>query len=579
MVSLTLAWEYLTGYAVATDTSSRDRVEWPPHPARVFMALAAAWFETEPPAADAESRDDWTAEGAALRWLETLGDPEMVFPEVERDSERSNVTFYVPVNDRAGPAAATLQSCPAITRSKQPRSFRKVWVGSNPCCMHWPNAETTERRREALARLCQKVTRLGHPSSLVWMRVVDIDASVPEGARFVSDELQPELKARSLSRGTLDMLRERYGEEPRQRFAALGKEIDVLRARRKTVTGKGAARLKAEIDERIKQVESERAEIVPRPPVRPTTGLWTGYRRAERLPRSFEISGSLFDPDILVLTNVGGPRLPLVSTLAVTKALRDTIMKAGPQPVPDWVSGHRPDGQPLRNDTGHLALVPLPFVGRTHADGHLLGAALVFPAVVPLRERGRVLGKLLVDQLGRPESVHLTLGRLGVWLAQKRDWQETRQALQPSSWTAAPAGATTWASVTPIVLDRFPKSDRLNPKERLAWEEEVRQIVREACERIRLPAPELFDVGTSSWCLGSPRAFCKRRPLRGHTEPGTAADAQLGDGFPPYPAKGTNAPRPQVHVWLRFPRPVIGPVILGAGRYQGYGVCKPLERS
>ena len=67
MASLTIAWEYLTGYAVATDPSTRDRAEWPPHPARVFMALAAAWFETEPPGADDENRDEWTAEGAALR--------------------------------------------------------------------------------------------------------------------------------------------------------------------------------------------------------------------------------------------------------------------------------------------------------------------------------------------------------------------------------------------------------------------------------------------------------------------------------------------------------------------------------
>ena len=121
MASLAIAWEYLTGYAVATDSSTRDRAEWPPHPARVFMALAAAWFETEPAATGGEDRDDWTDEGVALRWLETLGDPEMLLPEVEPCYERSKVTCYVPVNDKAGPSAATLQSCPAITRSKQPR--------------------------------------------------------------------------------------------------------------------------------------------------------------------------------------------------------------------------------------------------------------------------------------------------------------------------------------------------------------------------------------------------------------------------------------------------------------------------
>ena len=67
MPGLTIGWEYLTGYCVATDPASRQRAEWPPHPGRVFMALAAAWFET------GEDAD----EGNALRWLENLGDPEM----------------------------------------------------------------------------------------------------------------------------------------------------------------------------------------------------------------------------------------------------------------------------------------------------------------------------------------------------------------------------------------------------------------------------------------------------------------------------------------------------------------------
>jgi CRISPR-associated protein Csb2 len=132
--------------------------------------------------------------------------------------------------------------------------------------------------------------------------------------------------------------------------------------------------------------------------------------------------------------------------------------------------------------------------------------------------------------------------------------------------------------VTPVVLDRFPKADRLKPSERLAWEEEVRAIIRAACTRIGLPEPDHVDIDTTSWQIGSPRAFGKRRPLRGQPGAETHASAVLGDGFPPYPARGTNSPRPQVHVWLEFPRPVVGPVLLGAGRYLGYGLCKPLHR-
>src|SRR5271157_259532 len=239
MVALTIAWEYLTGYAVATDPSTRDRAEWPPHPARVFMALAAAWFETEPPGADGESRDEWTAEGAALRWMETLGDPEMLLPDVERSFERSNVTCYVPVNDRAGPSAATLQSCPAITRSKQPRAFPRIWVGNTSCFLLWSNAEGAEVHRVALERLCRKVTRIGHSSSLVSMRMADDAHPMPEaGSHLVTEELQAEMQARSFSRGTLEMLHERFGEGPRRRYAILTKAIDDLKVKRTSVTGK-----------------------------------------------------------------------------------------------------------------------------------------------------------------------------------------------------------------------------------------------------------------------------------------------------------------------------------------------------
>jgi CRISPR-associated protein Csb2 len=454
-------------------------------------------------------------------------------------------------------------------------------VGHRACFLHWPNAEDAEIHRAALDRLCRKVTRLGHSSSLVSMRVADdSDPELEEGARLVTDDLQAEMHVRALSGGTLDMLRERFGEGPRQRHAALTRKIEDLAADRKTVSGKGAKDRKAEIDEQIRKRESERSAIVSRPPVRPTMGLRTGYRRADRGPASSKVPGSLFDPDILVLSRVAGPTLPVVSTLMVTRALRDTIMNQGPQPVPDWVSGHGPDGQPLRDGNGHLALVPLPDVGHKNADGHLLGVALVFPDPdwVPRKERGRVLGPLLVDEDRHPLKVELRLGPLGIWEVCKSDGQEQPRTLQPAQWTASPTGATTWASVTPVVLDRFPKADRRDPAQRLTWEVEVRQIVRDACSRIKLPEPDQIDIRTTCWHMGSPRAVGKRRPLRGQPAPDGHADAALGDGFPAFPSKGTNAPRPQVHVRLRFPHPVIGPVILGAGRYLGYGLCKPWEQ-
>lgn len=567
MPGLTIGWEYLTGYAVATDPASRERAEWPPHPGRVFMAMAAAYFETGENPADAD----------ALRWLETLGDPHLQLPTSDGVFERSNVLAYVPVNDKAGPSAATLQSAPALTRSKQPRTFPRVYVGDHPCFMHWPDATPTTDQLKAMEHLCGKVTRIGHSSSLVRMWVSSYEQVAWSGCdHLVIDDVGAELHTRTISSGMLEMLTQQYGEKQRQCKAAIEDQINSLSAQKKAVKGKGSKERKAEIDAQIQPLEAESSKVFARPPVRPKLGLWLGYRRVDAAKAADDLAQSHFDTDLLVLTQIDGPTLPVISTLSVTHALRRTIMSHSVlQPVPMWVSGHQSDGQPTRgNDDGHLACIPLPFVGHAHADGHLLGVGLAFPRSIDRRDRGRVLGKLLLNEKGQPQAVKLTLGGLGIWTVTKRDWSESRGTLQPEAWTAHPNGATQWASVTPVVLDRFPKADRTT--DRTGWTDEVVAIVTVACERIGLPAPSAIDIDTTCWHRGSPRAIGKRRRLResANYDPGGAS---LGDGFPAYPAKGTNAPRPQVHVRLCFDQPVVGPVLLGAGRYMGYGLCKPLN--
>ena len=79
----------------------------------------------------------------------------------------------------------------------------------------------------------------------------------------------------------------------------------------------------------------------------------------------------------------------------------------------------------------------------------------------------------------------------------------------------------------------------------------------ESCRRQGLPEPAEIDVGKTCWQRGSPRAV----PGKG--------------GFALMPVKPGQPARQQVHAWLRFDQPVEGPLLLGAGRYRGYGLCKP----
>jgi CRISPR-associated protein, GSU0054 family len=511
---LTLAWTYLTGYARATDPAQREAPEWPPHPARVWLALAAAFFETgEDP-----------AEEHALEWLRTLPDPQLWLP-CRAGSRRRVVTAYVPVNDKAE-GTALLQSAP-LARNKQPRTFPAVWVGDQPCYLHWPEAPEADRYRPALGQLCAKVTRIGHSASLVQMWVAEAPPNPQDG-------FEGWLPAGDADSDLANIHLRRIYQGP-----SLERLRETFQAGRRPLVGLAAGYCPATLES---------------PPMTKTTA---------------------FDRDLLVLTQVDGPALPVTASLRATQALRDTLMANCLQPPPAWVSGHDAHGRPLADGRGHLALLPLPFVGYEYADGRLLGMALAFPPEIARHERGRVLRPLLVNAQGKPAEISLKLGKLGVWVLRKRAWDDTRITLQPETWTAFPHGAKRWASVTPVVLDRFPKADRLT--ERINWEYEVGSILFEACRYAGLPEPVEIDFGTTAWLPGTPRAIAKERPLRGDPPASQPALAKLGDGFPPYMLKGARAAKPQVHVFLRFAEPVVGPVLLGAGRFFGYGLFKPLD--
>lgn len=600
MPTLAIGWRYLTGHAVATDVSSREDAEWPPHPARVFMALAAAWFETDPGGGASTARNAWLEEGEALRWLESLGDPDLLLPPRGRVSPRSPVTCFVPVNDRLeATKAAPLQSAPATTRVRQPRAFPQVWVGDESCHLLWCDVDALalDRHLGPLQRLCEKVTRIGHSSSLVQ---VWASSSAPRADATTEvwrhDPAATDAWVRPVSSGLLETLEHDYGEVERRRWRELSESIEAKQAEARGQRGKGARERRAALQEEIERLERERDALDVRPPRRPRIGRWRTYGRPTPASAGDTAVRGLFDEDLSVLALVEGPRLPAVATLALTKAMRDTLLSlvhaevcgcrawedGAPEQarncwekIPPWLSGHDPEGRPLR-EGAHLALVGLPFVGARHADGHLLGLALVFPRAVQRMERGRLLGPVLLDSAGLPRTLRLRLGRIGVVGVRLREWNDPRWALRSETWTALDrGGATCWASATPVVLDRYPKSDRCREPE--AWREEVHELLAVACDRVGLPAPSRVEVGTTSWLAGSPRAVGKRRPLRAICRVDESrAQGTLGIGYPPLRAPGQPAPRPRVHARILFSTDVVGPVLLGAGRYRGYGLFRPL---
>jgi len=246
------------------------------------------------------------------------------------------------------------------------------------------------------------------------------------------------------------------------------------------------------------------------------------------------------------------------------------------QPPPTWLSGHDRDGSAASEP--HVAFLALPYVGGPYADGHLMGLALALPRSVPPEERGQALSQLLVGEDGRPHNIELKLGRLGEWTVRLEERDEPPKSLRNEMWVGS---SRSWASVTPVVLDRFPKTSLAT--DRKGWHDEVTKTVALSCERAGLPQPTEIDIDTTSWHEGSPRAVRKNRTSRsqrdsaGDSSSMNFASGPLGNGFPPCLSRPGKPSRPQVHIRLEFSQSVLGPVILGAGRFLGYGFCKPLK--
>ena len=461
---LTLGVRYLNGVSAAADPYDRDTAEWPPHPGRVFMALAAAHFQTGGQA----------SERAALEWLEMQDSPLMHAPNART---LKVVTQFVPVNPRlvderkarskeqrdGKKPPPPLQSAPGIIRSRHPRSFARARLEDETVWLMWPDVEPNELYADLL----------------------------------VAAEDSSDKKAQKIARARL---RKEFGDGPPPRHRP--------------------------------HLSVSQGYAAPLPAAEPAT----------------HVQGTVLDPHFLPLRfeRLDGPYryLDLLDTLSVCQRWHEALCsqcKDLSPPVVSVISGRTPDGAPL--DGPHLAFIPLAFVGFSHADGRLLGFAIALPQTISQEHRRGVF-----TALERVQEDGLKLGRLGSWRIVPVAAQRPPIGLLPETWTAYPDGSTHWATVTPIAFDQHPKA-----KDNAGYQSEVAGMIRLACQRIGLPEPREIVATPVSAHLGVPPAPTFPRLLR-------------KDG----------SERRHSHAILIFSELVRGPMLLGAGRYRGYGLCRPI---
>ena len=541
---------FLTGRFVATCHNDRRQPEWPPHPARLFSALVAAW-------ADADELN--CEERVALEWLESQTPPEVAASEAV---PRRAVSHFVPVNDasvvsrswydrRANSVseladqlhaelassggvltkkaaqverklararnveaqvglAGNTTSASAMAmlpeqRGKQGRFFPSVTPDKPRVSFLW-DVPAPNEVSEALDRLLRRVTRLGHPASLVSCRLIE-NAS---GATFEKGEIgEGGHNMRAVRRGQLAELERRFsrhrGGKPRT--------LPYANVQYRAVT---------------ESAQQPERECKPN-----TAGHWIVF---EFMP--------------------GSRSFPATRAVELATAMRAAVFHHVEDPIPEEISGHLPDGRPTA--VPHVAFLPLPYVGFEHADGRLLGLAVSVPHAVSDHARRAVYRAIgnwerAAEQVGH-DDLKLTLGAQGVVRLCRQRGPATLISLRPDSWNRA---SCRWVSATPIALPRHPGQlgGGTAAARARAWVA-AESSVTLACDHVGLPEPIAVDVSQSPLIEGS-------RPTRRF--PAFSQNGRAGQ-----PVR-----RQLLHASVTFEHPVSGPLILGAGRFLGLGLMRP----
>jgi len=474
---LALAWQYLTGRAVAKDITDGTQAEWPPHPDRVFQALVAAWGE----------HGENPEEAAALAWLCEREPPSISAPvDVQRPAAPK---VYVPTNDvehTRGDYNAKLLALIPERRTRKERFFPSVRTDET-VAISWD--VDPQAHRAVLERIASRVTYLGHSSSLVRMWVTDQPPPVTwvpvrEGSGGWA------LSVRVPTAGRLDVLR--------AAFAGGGKGW-----------------------------------------TRPPFAQEQGYQAAQQQT----VVHSPFESRLIILRSLPGDRFGLEQTLQLATALRSTLNKQPPPEAVPQLMGHAADGAPLAEN--HVAYLPLADVKHIHARGHIMGLALALPrGLTPQLEEA--ISNSVANAADADGCITLTCGGAGVMKVSVEEPVQRPTALRSETWCAA---STSWASVTPVVLDRMP------PRRHEDFDGWAAEEISRGCVRQGLPAPLEVNVGHVTAVSGAP----------------------VAKSFPPILRKDGQR-RWQTHVSVKFPLPVEGPLVLGAGRFRGYGLMRPVQR-
>ncbi len=256
-------------------------------------------------------------------------------------------------------------------------------------------------------------------------------------------------------------------------------------------------------------------------------------------------------------------RLPSTRTAEIAKVLRATLFSYAEDPLPEGLTGHRHDGTP--SSSPHVGFLPLPHIGHEHADGRLMGVAIAIPDSIDGRSHRSVLRAIgtweATHRVDRSREVrpwlYLKLGRGGRIAMIRQVAASDLVALRPKVWRGPSAH---WVSATPVALPTHPGvlGKGTATARAKAWRRAEKGITA-ACQHVGLPEPKRVSVSFEPFIHGV-------RP------------AQHFPAFRQGDRRGRGVARRLVHASVTFAEPIAGPLVLGAGRYLGLGLMRPVDR-
>ena len=453
------------------------------------------------------------AETAALEWLEGQPPPAVLVPESAYPQTLDEVVTRY-VPPGYKPDGKDKGKYTFPGRVGHDRTFPEVRVDGAKFQFAWESPEPDASTRAALDALAGRVVRLGHSSSRVACRLLPAGTPPDSGLDRWAPVGGPGPGVRML------------------RSARPGTLADLVGYHRawqaEKVDGRGP-RPGAD------HVHYSTGPDTDRPSGNPDRTLTEAWRLVFRV-------------------GPGSGKAHLSDTAAVTEAALGALlhhMPGGcPEDVMELIAGHQPGGGPA--EVEHPMFLALPFVGSAHADGQIKGIEIRVPYAA---------GEQVWEWTQKAAVAWDRSGRSLAFAGRALNIQRVKgpvkaAALSERRWSGGGQGVSVWVSAIPVVLPRSP-GKLASGGTPAAWARAKNMLSAHLQGRLGLPEPAEIRLSLSPLALGA-------HPVKGHP--------RFVRG------KGKNRmAKTLVHARITFPRPVVGPLVVGAGRYRGMGLMIPAD--